>query len=258
MRNEAIESQARESARRQQRAWQQRSLDTTGADVVRMYQSPCRFQLEFSSYLNDLGRARCRPGPLRVCEVGCEFGVTSLLLSPLVFRKHCLDLNERALTALRQAAHQLGQDVVVHRQDMFQMAIRDGSFDVVFSNGVLEHYSAAERIRALRECARIARPGGIVIVGVPNHLSLPYRTAYLFRRLTGRWPFPPEERIEDFAVELAHENTLSMGRTMLFDKETIYALLPLSRYSSLPFRLADRYFHFEPYLRVIELDRLPT
>lgn len=44
-------------------------------------------------------------------------------------------------------------------------AIADGSYDVVFCSGVLEHVDDCHA--AVRECYRILRPGGVFLVGVP-------------------------------------------------------------------------------------------
>jgi SAM-dependent methyltransferase len=49
------------------------------------------------------------------------------------------------------------------------MPVRDGSFDAVLLNGVLEHMLPAERTALLREAVRLVRPGGRVLVAeTPN------------------------------------------------------------------------------------------
>ena len=44
--------------------------------------------------------------------------------------------------------------------------ICDNSFDVVFSSGLLEHFS--EPKKAVKEMARILKPGGLLIIRIPN------------------------------------------------------------------------------------------
>jgi len=188
--------------------------------------------------------------------MGSEFGVTSLLLSEKIFERHALDLNPEPLELLAQGARQLGQEIQVHAQDMFLTNWPDETFDVVFSNGVLEHYEFSERIAALKECARITRKGGLVIVGVPNHCSFPYRFSYLLRRLVGKWHFPPEKKIATFGQELAVLASLKAQRMMLFDQESVFGLLPRARITALPFRIWHRFWKFEPYLRVFEMLRI--
>lgn len=240
----------------QQAIWTRRTAQATTATVLAGYRSPHRFQAEFVPYLNALGAAQKAPVRLKVCELGCEFGVTTLLLSGEIFERHALDLNPQPLALLAEAARELGQEVTMHTGDMFHTGWPDGSFDMVFSNGVLEHYDVGQRTDALRECARITRPRGQVIVGVPNHCSPPYRFAYLIRRLFGKWHYPPEEKIPSLKAELAALPQLHAEQTLFFDQETVFAILPQPRFTALPFRAWHRIWCFQPYLRVFQMKRV--
>jgi SAM-dependent methyltransferase len=49
------------------------------------------------------------------------------------------------------------------------------SFDFVYSSIVLQHLpSAADVARYVTEFLRVARPGGLVVFGIPRHISFPY------------------------------------------------------------------------------------
>ena len=50
--------------------------------------------------------------------------------------------------------------------DMMRSSCRDASFDAIYSMGTIEHFDATER--AVAEMARVLKPGGRAIVGVPN------------------------------------------------------------------------------------------
>jgi SAM-dependent methyltransferase len=50
--------------------------------------------------------------------------------------------------------------------DIRELPFRDASFDAIYSMGTIEHFRDSER--ALGEMARVLRPGGRAIVGVPN------------------------------------------------------------------------------------------
>jgi predicted SAM-dependent methyltransferase len=55
--------------------------------------------------------------------------------------------------------------------DLFYLPYRDNCFDVVFNDGVIEHFSLTDYPNykdALREMVRVAKPGGKIIVDVPN------------------------------------------------------------------------------------------
>lgn len=50
--------------------------------------------------------------------------------------------------------------------DVRDLPFRDDSFDAVYSMGTIEHFAETER--AVAEMARVLKPGGCAIVGVPN------------------------------------------------------------------------------------------
>jgi len=50
--------------------------------------------------------------------------------------------------------------------DVRDLPFRDASFDAIYSMGTIEHFDETER--AVAEMARVLRPGGRAIVGVPN------------------------------------------------------------------------------------------
>jgi len=50
--------------------------------------------------------------------------------------------------------------------DVRALPFRDASFDAVYSMGTIEHFDETER--AVEEIARVLKPGGRAIVGVPN------------------------------------------------------------------------------------------
>lgn len=73
------------------------------------------------------------------------------------------------------------------------LPFRDASFDGVVATGVLEY---AETARALRELARVLRPGGRAVVSYPNMIALDalwrrrifYPTVNVVKRAIGRSP----------------------------------------------------------------------
>src|ERR1019366_9596147 len=52
----------------------------------------------------------------------------------------------------------------------------DDSFDVIYFNHVLEHIP--DDVAALREVGRILKPGGLLILGVPNEGAAFWQLAY--------------------------------------------------------------------------------
>jgi SAM-dependent methyltransferase len=64
-----------------------------------------------------------------------------------------------------------GGDIVdgVRHEDVMNLSHPDASFDLIVSNDVLEHIPDPEK--ALRECCRVLRPGGMVIATFPFHTA---------------------------------------------------------------------------------------
>ena len=50
--------------------------------------------------------------------------------------------------------------------DVRALPFRDASFDAIYSMGTIEHFAETEQ--AVKEMARVLKPGGCAIVGVPN------------------------------------------------------------------------------------------
>jgi SAM-dependent methyltransferase len=67
--------------------------------------------------------------------------------------------------------HRVGHDLHLEVQDARQLSYPDASFDRVFSISVLEHIPEQGDSQAMREIARVLRPGGILTLTVPFKTS---------------------------------------------------------------------------------------
>jgi len=108
--------------------------------------------------------------------------------------------NTRILAwASRQGAHAYGIDIseptVIQAQAAFGtgprarqglrsavgdvriLPFRDGSFDAIYSMGTIEHFDETER--AVVEMARVLKPGGRAIIGVPNRYDPFFRPLFV-------------------------------------------------------------------------------
>jgi SAM-dependent methyltransferase len=106
-------------------------------------------------------------------DVGCGPGmmVRQLLdMRPGDFRITASDLSPAMVEATRQRVGDT-DDVQVRVASIEDLPFPDESYDVVLAMGVLEYVDVA---RALGELARVARPGGLVLVTMLNPAS-PYR-----------------------------------------------------------------------------------
>jgi SAM-dependent methyltransferase len=100
------------------------------------------------------------PSPLRYLDAGCG---TGLNLGHLAERGRAvgLDLSEEAVRFCRS------RGVSAVRGNVLQLPLRSGSMDGVTSFDVLYHAWVTDDRAAVRELARVLRPGGRLLVRVP-------------------------------------------------------------------------------------------
>jgi ubiquinone/menaquinone biosynthesis C-methylase UbiE len=107
---------------------------------------------------------------LRVLEVGAGSGRDTLGLTRAGAIGIVLDYSPASLDLVRRQARSQGLAVQLVRADALAMPFRDGAIDVVFHQGLLEHFR--DPMPLLRENARVTRRGGRVVVDVPQTVHL--------------------------------------------------------------------------------------
>jgi SAM-dependent methyltransferase len=75
-----------------------------------------------------------------------------------------VDISEPTVIQARRAFH--GNPLRCTVSDVRALPFHDSSFDAIYSMGTIEHFDETER--AVEEIARVLKPGGRAIVGVPN------------------------------------------------------------------------------------------
>jgi SAM-dependent methyltransferase len=116
-----------------------------------------------------LTREILRDGPVagrRVLEVGAGSGRDALGLVREGAMGVVLDYSSASLELVRGQAAAQGLTVNLVKADALAMPFRDGTFDVIYHQGLLEHFR--DPMPLLRENARATRSGGRVVVDVPQ------------------------------------------------------------------------------------------
>jgi SAM-dependent methyltransferase len=105
-----------------------------------------------------------------VLEVGAGSGRDALGLARAGARTVVLDYSPASLGLVARQAREQGVAIHLVRADALAMPFREGAFEVVFHQGLLEHFR--DPMPLLRENARITRRGGRVVVDVPQAVHL--------------------------------------------------------------------------------------
>jgi ubiquinone/menaquinone biosynthesis C-methylase UbiE len=199
--NRSQETQARVSRHFSAHAhyWEQLYVEPTVYGAI--HRERHRRALE---WIDELGLAEGS----RVVEVGCGAGLLAADLVRRAFVTDCIDSSDAMVALTRDRLAKLGgaRRATVSEGDVHSLRFGDGSRDLVVALGVLPFLHSP--VEALREIARILKPGGWVVLSSDNQYRL---THCLDPRLTPL--LPGRERLKRLL------RRLSRGR----DRMTPYA-----------------------------------
>lgn len=105
-----------------------------------------------------------------IVDVGAGWGRWSLSAATLGWNVASIDPWIDCCRALSRVARQLNPsgEIKIANADGRHLPLPDDSFDAAFSYSVLQHLPKPEAAEALREMVRVVRPGGTVLVQMPN------------------------------------------------------------------------------------------
>jgi len=114
----------------------------------------------------NLAVAGFEPGAL-VLEVGAGTGRDSLPLADSGAIVYQLDYSFESLRLIQQkfSTHKNIQPV---GGDTFSLPFPDNTFDIVFHQGLLEHFRRGDADRMIKEQVRVLKPGGFLLIDVPQ------------------------------------------------------------------------------------------
>jgi len=115
----------------------------------------------------------------RLLEIGCGIGVDSIQLARAGFDVTAVDLTEEAIGVAREFARARGVNIDFRVGNAESLDFEDGTFDAVYSFGVLHHTPHIEN--AVGEVRRVLKPGGTAYVMLYHRTSLVNLVHRLFR-----------------------------------------------------------------------------
>ena len=113
-----------------------------------------------------------------------------------------IDYSKRGIIFAQEIFHAVGIEGDLRCEDIFDTTFKPGSFDIVYSNGVIEHFNDAKEI--VRQHAVLLKPRGKALIVIPN--------------LSGAW--------QELAKWLAPD-ILSMHNLSLMNPTSLKAVAPM-------------------------------
>ncbi len=148
-----------------------------------------------------------------VLEIGAGTGRDSIYLSSLGASSYALDYSCQALKLVKTLYPDQGNMFLAVAGDAFELPFPSNSVDLVFHQGFLEHFEQPEIL--LQEQWRVLKPGGYVIVDIPQKYSL-YSLKKHIAMWRGRWfagwetEYSPTE-LEKLVTDCGFELRLTYG-----------------------------------------------
>lgn len=120
----------------------------------------------------------------KVLEVGAGSGRDSIKISSMGGNGYVVDYASSSLQTIREISANEKADLTLIKGDAFKLPFKDESFDVVFHQGLLEHFRNPEDL--LKENIRVMKKGGLLLVDVPQKYHF-YTVVKHILMLFGKW-----------------------------------------------------------------------
>ncbi|MEM9431769.1 MAG: bifunctional 2-polyprenyl-6-hydroxyphenol methylase/3-demethylubiquinol 3-O-methyltransferase UbiG [Pseudomonadota bacterium] len=150
--------------------------------------NPVRLDYITRQVAAETGRSLSDPRPfagLRLLDIGCGGGLLSEPMARLGADVLGADAAERNIPVARLHAEQSGLEIDYRVTTAEDLVAVDETFDVVLNMEVVEH--VAEPSAYLASCARLLKPGGIMVASTLNRTAKSYLLAILGAEEVLRW-----------------------------------------------------------------------
>ncbi len=192
-----------------------------------------------------------------ILEVGFGSGLLLKMLSRSCNEITGIDISKKNIDELTTVLVKENLSPKLVQGDILNLPLLDDIFDIIICAEVLEHVTNVNK--AIQELKRVTRPGGIMVISVPNEEIIKYEFCVHCRNLTPRNGHLNSFNREEFS-SLLNSLGLKIEKTKIISSK-IYALSFLKIFYFTPFsviidiidRLISRYFHIFPPLLIIKI-----
>jgi ubiquinone/menaquinone biosynthesis C-methylase UbiE len=173
----------------------------------------------------------------RILEIGCGSGMMGVALLDEIkgarYEAYLVDLSEPAISLARENSAFNKVDINLIRTDAFALPFPDNCFDIVYNEGLNEHFDGRRRQDIFNEMVRVCRPGGQVAVIVPNIVNLPYRLQKRLLEQRSQWEFGFEKaysyrelrrRMSDAGLTASRRSGTKVARPVIDLMKSIFSI----------------------------------
>lgn len=185
-------------------------------------------QVDYLADFHHLSNCLGNPKDKKILEIGSGSGLGSGYLASKGGLIHLVDISKLSLEFSRKYFAAKKLSVRLYRLNAFAMKFKAESFDCVWNSGVIEHFYDKEKILLLKKMWNLVRPGGKLLVTVPNSNDFPFMIAKKILELRKKWPFG----FEDDLTIARMENIAKHAGIKIF---SIYAYNPVVGFWFFPF-----------------------
>ncbi len=122
----------------------------------------------------------------KVLELGCGTGINSVLMALRGAKVTLLDSSREALEIVDKILDIFSQDGDIIHGNALEHDF-DGEFDIVHSEGVIEHFLGKERQKIIDAHSQALKKNGKAVIIAPNSKCPPYRVGKFISEKLGVW-----------------------------------------------------------------------
>lgn len=163
---------------------------------------------------------------LRILDIGCGGGILSEAIARMGAEVHGVDMVEKNIKIARSHAAEQGLKLEYECCTAEALAKRGEVYDAILNMEVVEH--VADLPLFMRSCARLLKPGGIMMVATINRTLASFLTAIVGAEYVLRWLPRGTHQWRKFPTPAELEDLLRADGLIVVDRTGV-RLNPLNR-----------------------------
>ncbi len=188
--------------------WKSKSILMKILDNMRQIFTESLYKKVFQPYINK---------NTKILELGCGSSTTSLYIAPKIKQFTGLDTSNEALSLSKLNAKKLNvKNAKFVKGDCFHIPFKDNSFDIVWSQGLLEHFDNPQGI--MNEAIRTTKKNGYIITIVPATFSF-HKLWYIITRpklLRKLWPWTKQKFFTQKRLNALIDNRVDLKKIFYY------------------------------------------